>query len=63
MLPMSHQQLTMVSRLSKTKNNPKRVIDHGGAFFICQEFNLGDLIGNEAADLKNRLVIIESNDD
>lgn len=31
-------------------------------FFICQEFNLGDLIGNEAADLKNRLVIKKSND-
>jgi len=38
--------------LSKIKNNLKRVINHDGAFFICQEFNLGDLIGNEAADLK-----------
>ena len=24
-------------------------------FFICQEFNLGDLIGNEAADLKTQV--------
>lgn len=51
MLLMSRQQLTIVSR-SKIKNNLKRVINHDGAFFICQEFNLGDLIGNEAADLK-----------
>lgn len=55
MLLMSQQQLTIVSRLSKIKNNLKRVINHDGAFFICQEFNLGDLIGNEAADLKTQV--------
>ena len=55
MLLMSQQQLTIVSRLSKIKNNSKRVINHDGAFFICQEFNLGDLIGNEATDLKTQV--------
>ena len=54
MLLMSQQQLTIVSR-SKIKNNLKRVINHDGAFFICQEFNLGDLIGNEATDLKTQV--------
>ena len=52
MLLMSQWQLTIANQLLKIKNNQKRVIDNGGTFLICQEFNLGDLIGNEAADLK-----------
>ena len=52
MLLMSQQQLMIVSRLSKIKNNSKRVINHDGAFLFAKNLILGDLIGNEAADLK-----------
>ena len=54
MLLMSRQQLTIVSR-SKIKNNLKRVINHDGAFLFAKNLILGDLIGNEAADLKTQV--------
>ncbi len=42
MLLMSQWQLTIANQLLKIKNNQKRVIDNGGTFLICQEFNLFD---------------------
>ena len=45
----------IVSRLSKIKSNSKRVINHDGAFLFAKNLILGDLIGNEAADLKTQV--------
>lgn len=36
MLLMSQQQLMIVSRLSKIKNNSKRVINHDGTFLFAK---------------------------